>query len=61
MRQLAKPAAAAAMGANRASDHREKLMAEMMDLCRHSAQRIVELTEVVADLQERITQLEAGG
>jgi hypothetical protein len=61
MRQLAKPAAAAAMDANRASDQREKLMAEMMDLCRHSARRIVELTEVVADLQERITQLEAVG
>lgn len=60
MRPHTKPAAAAAMGANRAAEQREKQVAELMQLARDSAQRIVELTETVADLRERVAVLEGG-
>lgn len=60
MRPHTKPAAAMAMGANRAAEQREKQVAALMQLARDSAQRIVELTETVADLRERVAVLEGG-
>ena len=55
---LPKPKAAQAMAANRAAEQREKQLADLMVLCRDGAVRIVELTELVADLQDRVTALE---
>lgn len=59
MRPMTKPAAATAMGHNRTAERREKQIAELMDLCRSTVRRVVELTDQVADLTERLAQLEA--
>ncbi|MBJ2149717.1 hypothetical protein [Paracoccus sp. IB05] len=48
-----------AMGANRAAESREEQIAELMDLCRSTVHRVVELTDPVADLQEGVAKLEA--
>lgn len=60
MRPQTTPKAALAMGANRANERNAKDMAELKELCRLGAQRIVELTDLVADLQERVAVLEGG-
>lgn len=52
------PAAMQAMAANRIAEQREKERAEWMEMARTFAQRIVQLTELVVDLQERVEQLE---
>lgn len=52
------PAAMAAMVANRIAEQREKEKVELMEMARTFAQRIVQLTELVVDLQERVEQLE---
>lgn len=56
---LTTPKAAMAMGANRAAESREEQIAELMDLCRSTVHRVVELTDPVADLQEGVAKLEA--
>jgi len=60
MRPQTPPKAALAMGANRAAEHREKQVVELMQIARDSAKRIVELTETMADLQDRVAVLEGG-
>ena len=57
-RPLTTPKAAMAMGANRAAEHREKQVLELMDLCRSTVQRVAELTDQVANLTARLAQLE---
>ena len=52
------PAAMQAMAANRIAEQREKEKVEWMEMARTFAQRVVELTELVVDLQERVEQLE---
>lgn len=53
--------ASLAIGANIAAEHRAAQMAALIDVCAQSARRIIELTEVVADLRERVAQLEGEG
>lgn len=61
MRPQQKPNAAMAMGANRAAELRADHMAALIETCRESAKRILELTELVAELQDRVAALEAAG
>ncbi len=60
MRPLAKTAASVVMGANRAAEQRERQIVELMQIARDSAKRIVELTDLVADLTDRVAVLEGG-
>ncbi len=60
MRPQTTPKAALAMGSNRAAEARERQVVELMQIARDSAQRIVELTETVADLTDRVAVLEGG-
>jgi hypothetical protein len=53
------PAALAAMGANRSKERAQDRELELLELARDSAVRIVALTELVGDLQDRIAVLEA--
>lgn len=57
---LGKTNAHRAMGANRAAEQRDKELLVRNELARDSAQRIVELTELVADLTARVEALEGG-
>ncbi|QLQ17648.1 MAG: hypothetical protein HZT43_01340 [Exiguobacterium profundum] len=60
MRQPApKPAAAQAMAANRIKDRQDAQMATLMEQLAATANRVVELTEKVGELQDRIEALEA--
>ena len=61
MTPLPKPRAMSAMGANRANDHYAKQMAALMEATRDTASRVVELTEQVAALLDRVAALEARG
>jgi len=56
-----KPSAMNAMGANRANDARDAKEALVLPLVRSTAERVVELTDLVAELQARIEALEAKG
>ena len=58
MRPQQKPNAAIQMGANRAAEQRADNMATLIEVSHSSATRIIELTELVADLRERVTALE---
>ena len=58
MRPQQKPNAAIQMGANRAAEQRAEHMAALIEVSHSSATRIVELTELVADLRDRVTVLE---
>jgi hypothetical protein len=49
------------MGANRAAEHRADNMATLIEVSHSSATRIIELTELVADLRDRVAALEAAG
>lgn len=61
MRPHTKPAAAMAMGANRATEARERQVVELMQIARDGAMRITELTNALADLQDRVALLEGAG
>ena len=61
MTPLPKPRGMAAMGANRANDHYAKQMAALMEATRDTASRVVELTEQVAALTQRVADLEGKG
>ena len=61
MTPLPKPRAMTAMGTNRASEHNAKQMATLMEASRDTAVRVVELTEQVAVLLDRVMALEARG
>ena len=61
MTPLPKPRAMTAMGTNRASEHNAKQMATLMEASRDTAVRVVELTEQVAVLLDRVVALEARG
>jgi len=58
---MTKPNALHAMGANRATEAREAKDANVLPLIRASADRLLVLTELVADLQARVVVLEATG
>ena len=49
------------MGANRAAEQRADNMATLIEVSHSSATRIIELTELVADLRDRVAALEAAG
>lgn len=53
------PSALAVMGANRAKEQAQDRNLELLEMARDSATRIVELTELVGKLQDRIAVLEA--
>ena len=57
-RPLTKPNALVTMGQNRAAEHRADQMADLTQVCRDSALRVIELTEQVAALTARVEQLE---
>jgi hypothetical protein len=61
MTPLPKPRAMSAMGTNRAGEHNAKQMATLMETSRDMAVRVVELTEQVAALLDRVAALEARG
>lgn len=61
MRPQQKPNAAMQMGANRAAEHRADHMAALTEVRHRSTKRIVELTELVADLRVRWYPVEALG
>ena len=52
------PSALQAMGNNRAKEAAQDRELELLSLARDSATRIVELTELVGDLRERVAVLE---
>ncbi len=54
-----KPRAMAAMGANRAAEHNVNRVAEAIELAQAIAKRVVELTDQVATLTQRVEDLEA--
>jgi hypothetical protein len=56
---MTKPNALLAMGANRATEAREIRDANVLPLIKVSAQRLVDLTELVAELRDRVEALEA--
>lgn len=56
-----KPKGMTAMGANRALHHQAKTLGELTVLCSQTATRVIELTEQVATLSARVTELEAKG
>ena len=58
-RSKTNPAAFAAMGANRAKEQAQDRQLELLEMARDSAKRIVELTELVGDMRDRIAVLEA--
>ena len=58
MRQK-QPAAMAAMGVNRTAERRADQMADLTETVHATAQRLIELTELVGVLQDRIVVLEA--
>lgn len=58
---IPKSRAMAAIGANRAGDHNAKQIATLMEASRDPAIRVVELTEQVAALLDRVAVLEARG
>ncbi len=58
MRMMTQPKAMAAMGANRVAERRDKEKAELMEMLHAFAQRVVELSKLVAALQERVEKLE---
>ena len=53
------PRGMSAMGANRASEHNAKQVATLMEATRDIANRVLELTEQVATLMQRVEDLEA--
>ena len=57
-RSKTNPAALAAMGANRAKEQAQDRQLELLEMARNSATRIVELTELVGELHDRIAVLE---
>lgn len=59
MRPQPKPKAMSAMGANRALDHQAKSLAELTELQVATGNRVLELTELVGTLVQRIDELEA--
>ena len=61
MTPLPKPRAMTAMGTNRAGEHNSKQMATLMEAARDTAVRVVELTEQVAALLDRVAALEGKG
>ena len=61
MTPIPKPRAMSSMGANRAGEHNAKQMATLMEASRDTAVRVVELTEQVAALLDRVAVLEAWG
>lgn len=58
MRQMHKASAMTAMGQNRAAEHREKQVADLMQVCRDSAALLVELSAEVVELRDRVAKLE---
>lgn len=54
-----KPKAALAIEANNAAEQRDKEKVALLEFGQASAQRIEELTELVADLRDRVEQLES--
>lgn len=56
---MTKPNAMIAMGQNRAAEARADQMANLLEASRNSAVRVVELTELVGDLTERVAVLES--
>ena len=52
------PSALATMGANRKLERAQDRELELLNLARDSATRLVELTELVGDLRDRVEQLE---
>ncbi len=58
-RSKTNPAAFAAMGANRAKEVAQDRQLELLEMARDSATRIVALTDMVGELQDRIAVLEA--
>jgi len=56
---MTKPNALLAMGANRATEARGVRDANVLPLIRASADRLLELTDLVAELQARVAALEA--
>lgn len=58
-RPLPTPAAMQSLAANRAADQRNREKLELLDAIHASAKRIVELTDLVGDLADRVTVLEA--
>ena len=61
MTPLPKPRAMSAMGANRANDQVAKQMVTLMEASRDTAKLVIELTEQVAALLDRVAALEARG
>ena len=59
MRPQPKPKGMTAMGANRALDHQAKTLAELTELWLATGKRVLELTELVGTLVQRIDELEA--
>ena len=59
MQPITKPLAMQAMGANRAADQRDTEKLALLEVTRNSAQRIGELTDLVAELAERVAVLES--
>jgi hypothetical protein len=58
-RSSTNPAALAAMGVNRQKERAQDRELELLTLARDSAVRIVALTELCGELQDRIAVLEA--
>ena len=58
-RPIPKPIAMQSMAANRAADQRDTEKLAMLEVTRNSAKRIAELTDLVADLLDRVEALEA--
>lgn len=58
---MRKPAAMHAMDVNRSNERHTKQFADLLDLSRATAERVAELTGLVADLQERVAQMEGEG
>lgn len=58
---LPKPKGMSAMGANRAMDHQAKTLSELTVLSAATANRVLELTEQVTTLTQRVAELEAKG
>lgn len=58
MRQLQKPNAVLAMGANRNAEQRAKELVTLPEVSRASAERILDLTAPLADLMNRVEELE---
>jgi hypothetical protein len=59
MRPQPKPKGMTAMGANRNLEHQAKTLAELTVLCMATCKRVLDLTELLGTLVQRIDELEA--